>query len=152
MLSIRTSAQAKTFAHYLITYLCISLSIIFLLLPIYIIAYQNAQRIITQEQSQRVAEGFWGLQSALKDCQTYAYNMSSNTDINRIRLCHTNDKDIPKYLFNMFLFQQKNIWVNNVVQEVIIQFKNNDALLTRSSVYQDKQYFYKKFFNYGNLS
>ena len=146
------SSVKKTFVHYLITYLCISMIIVLLLLPIYYTAYKNAQRIIAQEQSQQIIKGFWMLQSALEDCRTYAYNMASNISVNRIRFCKEDDPDLPKYLYNMVLYQQNNYWENSLVDEVVIQFRNNDALITRYSIYQDKHFFYEEFFNYSNVS
>jgi AraC-like DNA-binding protein/intracellular sulfur oxidation DsrE/DsrF family protein len=67
-------------------------------------------------------------------------------------MCNANDPDLPKYLYQMLLYQHSNLCDNTLVQEVIIHFKNNNSLITRSSVYQDKRFFYEKFFHYSDLS
>ena len=147
-----TSLCNRTMAKYLIMYLCISITVIALLLPIYFIAYGNAEHIIYQEQVQSVSKEFWKLQSSLEQCQTYAYNLSRNTDIVKLSLSDDKDSNLALYLYNLTLFQNNNIWESELVWEVITQFANNDTLLTLHSVYQNKKEYYDKFFKYDGLS
>ena len=142
----------RTMVKYLAMYLFISITVIALLLPIYFIACGNAERIIYQEQVQSVSKGFWEMQSSLEQCQTYSYNLSCNTDIVRLSLSDDTDTNLALYLYDMTLFQKNNIWENALVWDVIIQFSNNNTLLTLHRVYQNKKEFYGKFFKYDGRS
>jgi len=139
-------------AQHLVTYLCVSAIVIALLLPLYFIACRNAERIVDQEQIQRISKGFWEVREALAQCQSHAYDLASNPDLVRLSLSGNDDPNLALYLYNLTLFQRKNLWNNPLAMETIVQFARNDTVMTRYSVYRDKRLFYGPFFRYEGVS
>lgn len=144
--------RKNVFAKFLFTYICVALVGLILMIPLYQISLSSSRKVVLEEQNKLLEQGFQETVASLESFRQYAYNFSKQTEIRKLAMTGDNDPNLSIYLYHAVQLLQKQLPYNPLDCKLVVTFPKNNAVVTNSRVYTDKEEFYKKFFAYAEMS
>lgn len=132
-----------TFLMNMLRYLGICLLVILSLLPLYFFTQSSARQAVVDRVEQTIRKDFEKLEDRLAQLPMYADRLAENETILRLALATDSDQRFPYALYATQSFYKTSLWDYGFVQNVMIQFARNSAMVSVGKVYQQKSIFFE---------
>lgn len=132
-----------------ITYWLVTAIVIIILIPVYQKSLRDDKMNIMNQISNGVQLRYSNLTKQLKFLPSVAESINRNSCIHNLSQIGDEENDkIASLLFEAYMDQQHYLWATPVNAACcMVQFRNNETLITNQAVYASKEFFYNNFYN-----
>lgn len=144
---------AMFYAKMVITYWLVITIVIVLMLPIYKKSLNSDKQDIVNQMYNEIQMHYTNLSKQIQLLPSVAESVYRNTSISSLSQLKNSDPNLPSKLYDVYLDQQHYLWITPVDASCcMVQFKDNDTLVTNQSVYASKEFFYNYFYMLPNVN
>lgn len=136
---------------YICTYVVIAILVISVLMPMYWTVLKNERENKINETYRHLKNAAYKFQHEIRKLNSFLYNLRINRDLVKLSLVGDNERLKDIYMLNVYYYIKDILFDNQLNSEIILQFVNNNVLLTSNRIFDNKMIFYDWFFQYEDM-